>query len=263
MSGALRVIVLRAVRVYKSGSPLEGLFPPRPAHSPPSRHSAFGRYTYWPADELTAWNSRRLANLAKRSSSSADRPLSPPTGTRPATVRASGGGSRRGPGARAGREPTDPWPTSTSPQVGTSSRCRSSRGRRTGRHCRGRPAQHACTAGTRTARGTSPPPAACVSAPLAPISLPRVKTGPQNPISVDGGSCAADPHPGARLAPPDGGGRRHPGQTGRAGRRHISVKDSAFTGAAPPRHHSDGTRRHPAGDEPSGRPGRAGRPGSS
>ena len=34
MSGAPPINVLRAVRVHKSGSPQEGLFPPRPAHSP-------------------------------------------------------------------------------------------------------------------------------------------------------------------------------------------------------------------------------------
>jgi len=42
------------------------------------------------------------------------------------------------------------------------------------------------------------------------------------------------------------------------------VKDSAFTGAAPPsRHSSNGARPDLAGDGPSGCPGRAGRPDGS
>jgi hypothetical protein len=39
ISAAPSIIVLRALRVYKSGSPPEGLFPPGPAHSQPSSYT--------------------------------------------------------------------------------------------------------------------------------------------------------------------------------------------------------------------------------
>jgi len=48
--GAPRMIVLRAARVYKSGSPPEDLFPPRPAHSTPPGYSTLKRSTDWSTD---------------------------------------------------------------------------------------------------------------------------------------------------------------------------------------------------------------------
>ena len=48
--GAPITIVLRAVRVYKSGSPQEGLFGALPAHFPHPGGSGVGRYTEWNTD---------------------------------------------------------------------------------------------------------------------------------------------------------------------------------------------------------------------
>ena len=45
LPGAPITIVLRAVRVYKSGSSREGLFRALPAHSPGPGGSGVGRYT--------------------------------------------------------------------------------------------------------------------------------------------------------------------------------------------------------------------------
>jgi hypothetical protein len=64
------------MRLYQSGSPLEGLISPCPAHSQPSGYSRVGRSPYYPADWLAKRNARRVANPAKRSASSADRPRS-------------------------------------------------------------------------------------------------------------------------------------------------------------------------------------------
>ena len=52
-------------------------------------------------------------------------------------------------------------------------------------------------------------------------------------------------------------------RTGRAFRRQPGVKDSAFTGAVPPRHSGSRARPGRAGDGPPGRPGRPGRPDGS
>jgi hypothetical protein len=124
------------------------------------------------------------------------------------------------------------------------------------------PVQAGYIAGIGTAGGTSAPAQqACVPAPLAPISLARVKTAPRNPISVYEGSSASDPHAGARHPPRLAAGVVSRASTGRTGRRQTSVEHAAFTGAAPPRHGSNGSRRHPAWNGRQDRPGGARRTG--
>ena len=85
-----------------------------------------------------------------------------------------------------------------------------------------------------------------------------MKKGIENRISVDGGS-SAPARPG--RAPLVAGGVVAAGRVraGRAFRRQPGVKNSAFTGTAPPRHSGNRARPGRGGDGPPGRPGRAGR----